>query len=108
MPKISVTTEWLTEQTEMYFKRIQKLEEQIEELQKENRSLNKMRRDIEVALASLHEEDEHGNVKAYKYDDAISKIRQAVYPDNTDREWKYSFPFDPEVKRGLDNLRIFK
>lgn len=108
MPKISVTTEWLTNQMEMYFKRIQKLEEQIEELQKENRSLNKMKRDVELTLASLHEEDEHGNVRAYRFDDAISRIRQAVYPDNTDREWKYDFPFDREVKQGLDRLRVVK
>jgi predicted RNase H-like nuclease (RuvC/YqgF family) len=105
MSQIPKECEWMIGQMEKYFAKIEKLEAQIEELQRENRHLNRIKCDVEVALASIHEEDEHGNVRAYRFDDAISKIRQAVY-GNEEKGFVYNFPWGPDTIKNLDRLAI--
>ena len=62
-------------------------------LEAEVEDLRKMRESIIQALNSIHEDDKHGTVKAYKYDAVISEIRKAVYPNAIDPEWEWKAPF---------------
>lgn len=105
---INVSTEWLTNTLTKYIEDASAWRSRANLLEVENKELKTMREQIIRALDSVHEEDKHGNIRAYKYDALISEIREAVFPTTTDSGWTYQLPFDREVKRDLDNLRVIK
>lgn len=105
---INVSLDWLTNTLKEYMDDVSEWRHKATTLEMEVKELREMREKIIQALGSIHEEDSHGNIKAYKYDDALSRIRRAVYPTTTDDGWTYSFPFDRQVKQDLDNLRLVK
>ena len=90
---ITVSTEWLTHTLAGYLNDTSAWRDKAVKLEAENEDLRKMREGVIKALNSIHEEDHHGNVKAYKYDAVISEIRKAVYPNAIDPEWEWKAPF---------------
>ena len=90
---IAVSTEWLTNTLTGYLNDTTQWRDKAVKLEAENEDLRKMREGVIKALNSIHEEDHHGNVKAYKYDAVISEIRKAVYPNAIDPEWEWKAPF---------------
>ena len=90
---ITVSTEWLTSTLTGYLNDTTQWRDKSVKLEAENEDLRKMREGVIKALNSIHEEDHHGNVKAYKYDAVISEIRKAVYPNAIDPEWEWKAPF---------------
>ncbi|MBQ1297149.1 MAG: hypothetical protein IIY21_24100 [Clostridiales bacterium] len=90
---ITVSTEWLTNTLTGYLNDTTQWRDKAVKLEAENEDLRKMREGVIKALNSIHEEDHHGNVKAYKYDTVISEIRKAVYPNAIDPEWEWKAPF---------------
>jgi hypothetical protein len=90
---ITVSTEWLTNTLTGYLNDATQWRDKAVKLEAENEDLRKMREGVIKALNSIHEEDHHGNVKAYKYDAVISEIRKAVYPNAIDPEWEWKAPF---------------
>lgn len=90
---ITVSTEWLTNTLTGYLNDTTQWRDKAVKLEAENEDLRKMREGVIKALNSIHEEDHHGNVKAYKYDAVISEIRKAVYPNAIDPEWEWKAPF---------------
>lgn len=105
---IKVSTDWLTNTLTKYIEDASAWRSRANAVEAENKELRLMRDKIVEILASVHDEDRHGNVKAYKYDALIKEIRAAVFPATTDSGWTYQLPFDKEVKRDLDNLRVIK
>lgn len=105
---IKVSTDWLTNTLTKYIEDASAWRSRANAVEAENKELRLMRDKIVEILASVHDEDRHGNVKAYKYDSLIKEIRAAVFPATTDSGWTYQLPFDREVKRDLDNLRVIK
>ena len=93
MSKITVETEWLTDTLAGYLNDTSAWRDKAVKLEAENEDLWKMREGVIKALNSIHEEDHHGNVKAYKHDTVISEIRKAVYPNAIDPEWEWKAPF---------------
>ena len=90
---ITVSTEWLTNTLTGYLNDTTQWRDKAVRLEAEVEDLRKMREGVIKALNSIHEEDHHGNVKAYKYDAVISEIRKAVYPNTIDPEWEWKAPF---------------
>lgn len=90
---ITVSTEWLTSTLTGYLNDTTQWRDKAVKLEAEVEDLRKMREGVIKALNSIHEEDHHGNVKAYKYDAVISEIRKAVYPNAIDPEWEWKVPF---------------
>ena len=90
---ITVSTEWLTNTLTGYLNDTTQWRDKAVKLEAEVEDLRRMKESIIKALNSIHEEDHHGNVKAYKYDAVISEIRKAVYPNAIDPEWEWKAPF---------------
>ena len=90
---ITVSTEWITNTLTGYLNDTTQWRDKAVKLEAENEDLRKMREGVIKALNSIHEEDHHGNVKAYKYDAVISEIRKAVYSNAIDPEWEWKAPF---------------
>lgn len=91
MSKITVETEWLTDTLAGYLNDTSAWRDKAVKLEAEVEDLRRMKESIIKALNSIHEEDHHGNVQAYKYDTVISEIRKAVYPNAIEWEWKAPF-----------------
>ena len=89
----TVETEWLVNTLTGYLNDTSAWRDKAVKLEAEVEDLRKMREGVIKALSSIHEEDHHGNVKAYKYDTVISEIRKAVYPNAIDPEWEWKAPF---------------
>ena len=89
--EITVTAEWLTNTLKGYLDDTTQWRDKAVKLEAEVEDLRKMREGVIKALNSIHEDDKHGNVKAYKYDAVISEIRKAVYPNAIEWEWKAPF-----------------
>ena len=89
----TVETEWLVNTLTGYLNDTSAWRDKAVKLEAEVEDLRKMREGVIKALNSIHEEDHHGNVKAYKYDAVISEIRKAVYPNAIDLEWEWRAPF---------------
>lgn len=76
----------------------------IEELEKENKELRQMREEVIRALDSIHQTDENGSLKPYRYDIAISEIRSAVFGHNS--EFHYQMPWFRDTAGKLNRLSI--
>jgi hypothetical protein len=96
--EITVSTEWLTDTLAGYLNDTSAWRDKAVKLEAEVEDLRQMRESIIQALNSIHEDDHHGNVKAYRYDAVISEIRKAVYPNAIDLDWEWQAPFKVVAK----------
>lgn len=83
---------------------LQRDQERIEALEKENMELRQMREKVIKALDSIHKTDDNGAVRAYRYDDAIKEIRGAVFGEP--QEFEYHMPWFRNTNDKLVGLTL--
>ena len=78
--------------------------QRVEELERECKELRQMRERIIKALDSIHKTDTNGSVRAYRYDDAIKEIRDAVFGEP--QEFEYHMPWFRNTNDKLVGLTL--